>query len=39
MEMDNYVSAFAGKVQGDGAAKAFCCAGDQGDFSTEVAII
>lgn len=35
--MDNYIRAFSGEVQRDGAAQAFGRAGDQSDFSTELA--
>ena len=37
--MDNYVRAFAGEVQRDGSAQAFGSAGDESDFSAELAAI
>jgi hypothetical protein len=39
IEMHYYVGAVAGEVQGDGTAQAFGRAGDQSDFSIQLAAI
>ena len=37
MVMHDYIRALAGQVKRDGTAEPFGCAGDQSDFSTELA--